>query len=145
MPPDNVFSMIMGGMVHCIDIRGEWVNEYGSLMRILEVDTLTGLFRGTYESTTGASGKYRVTGLTDVKPDPGINSQTIAFSVSWRDMGGSPADAHWVSAFSGQIQIVQNKEVMVTTYLLQENTDPQNNWGSTIIDKATFTRKQGGV
>ncbi len=124
-----------------IDISGEWVNEYGSLMRILGVDVLTGQFYGTYESTTGASGKYRVVGLTDTQPDYSIDSQTIAFSVSWRDMGGTPTDANWVSAFSGQIQILQNQEIMTTTYLLQKNTDPQNNWESTIVDKATFTRK----
>ena len=124
-----------------VDVSGKWVNEYGSLMDILEVDSATGIFSGTYASTTGASGKYRVTGITDTKPDPKINSQALAFSVSWRDLGGDPADANWVSAFSGQIQIIDGKEVMTTTYLLQENTDPQNNWGSTIVDKATFKRK----
>lgn len=125
-----------------IDIKGKWKNEFGSLMHITDLDPCTGIFSGTYKSTTGASGKYRVTGITDIEPDPAINSQTLAFAVSWRDIGGNPADANWVSAFSGQLQIVDGEQVITTTYLLQENTDPSGNWGSTIIDKAIFKRQE---
>lgn len=128
-----------------VDITGTWQNEFGSLMDIETVDPVTGIFSGIYSSSTGATGKYLFVGLTDPQPDPKVNSQTLSFANSWRDLGGDPADANWMSAFSGQLQIVDGVQVITTTYLLQQNTDPANNWGSTIIDKATYKRYSGNT
>jgi hypothetical protein len=126
-----------------VDIRGKWKNEFGSLMHVTDVDEDTGIFSARYSSTTGASGTYRVTGLTDTRPeqdpDPKF-TQTIAFAVSWRDLGGSPADAHWMSAFSGQIQMIDGQAAMRTTYLLQKSTAASDDWEATAIATATFRR-----
>lgn len=126
-----------------IDIKGKWKNEFNSVMDITRVDPKTGIFSGTYSSTTGATGTYLVTGITDISPDrdpKNDNSQTIAFAVSWRDIGGNPDGAHWVSGFAGQLQIVEGEQVMSTTYLLQKNTLPADNWGATVVAVATFRR-----
>lgn len=124
-----------------IDIQGKWKNEFGSVMNITGVDFETGMFSGLYSSTTGATGTYRFTGLTDTQPQPGPNdtfTQTIAFAVSWRDLGGDPSDANWVSGFAGQIQMQDGAPVMRTTYLLQKNTLPTDDWEGTAIATATF-------
>ncbi|MTV36329.1 avidin/streptavidin family protein [Duganella radicis] len=126
-----------------IDIKGKWTNNFGSVMDITEVDPDSGIFGGTYASSTGANGRYRVTGLTDTRPDqqPGNdNSQTVAFAVSWRDLDGGPKDANWVSAFAGQLQIIEGQLVMNTTYLLQSNTMPADDWGATAVAVTAFTR-----
>lgn len=126
-----------------IDIKGKWKNEFGSVMDITTVDARTGIFSGTYSSTTGATGTYLVTGLTDIRPSqqPGNdNSQTIAFAVSWRDLGGNPDGEHWVSGFAGQLQIVDGEQLMSTTYLLQQNSLPANDWGATAVAVANFKR-----
>lgn len=128
-----------------VDITGVWQNEFGSLMNIEAVDASSGIFSGIYSSSTGATGKYIFVGMTDVNPDPSVNSQTLSFSISWRDIGGDPTDAHWMSAFSGQLQIINGEKVITTTYLLQQDTDPSNNWGSTIIDKSTYVPYTGDI
>lgn len=127
-----------------INLEGIWVNEFGSTMEITNVNSDTGVFSGIYKSHTGATGVYNLTGITDIRPDPNVNSQTVAFAISWRNIGpgGEDESSNWVSAFSGQLQIVDGNQLkMTTTYLLQKDTNPSDNWGSTIVDKATFTRQ----
>lgn len=126
-----------------IDLKGKWKNQFGSVMDIIDADAESGIFCGRYSSTTGATGTYRLTGITDTRPDhkkDNNNSQTVAFAVSWRDLGGDPSGQHWVSAFSGQVQLIDGKQVLQTTYLLQANTLPQDDWGATKIAFATFER-----
>ena len=126
-----------------INLEGNWVNEFGSTMTITSVDMKTGVFSGTYASHTGATGVYNLTGITDTRPDPKVNSQTVAFTIAWRnvDPEGDQEGAHWVSGFTGQLQVSGGQEKLSATYLLQQHTDPSNNWGSTIIATATFTRQ----
>lgn len=121
------------------NLCGTWINQFGSLMTISYCNPYTGVLSGTYASSTGATGVYRLIGITDKSPDPNVNSQTISFSVSWRSISGPNDDTqYWVSAFAGQYQIINNVPTITTSYLLQHNTNPADNWGSTIIDKSTF-------
>lgn len=119
-------------------LTGTWKNEFGSIMDIC-VDE-KGLVSGTYSSHTGATGCYRVTGVADTIPDQ--NSQCVSFSISWRPLGVSPDDPsfHWVSAFAGQLQVVDGEEILFTTYLLAKNTTHDDNWEATVVDKCTFRR-----
>ena len=121
-------------------ISGVWVNEFGSLLEIgpLESD---GTFRGRYQSDTGASGVYPVMGVAD--PDPVGDSIAIAFSVNWRSLEGSPDPSwHWVSAFSGLMQIQGGEEVLSTIYLLQQNQSPTvQAWQATAVYPSTFKRR----
>ena len=124
-------------------ILGVWKNEFGSVMNITEYNNMTGIFSGTYKSDTGATGEYYVTGIADTHPDPSINSQTVSFSISWRAIGPNPPEdgVHWVSAFSGQLQDINGIDTITSTYLLQHNTNPADNWGSTVVATATFVRQ----
>lgn len=127
------------------DVTGNWENEFGSLLTILYVDNSTGVFTGTYSSHTGATGNYYVIGVTDYMPDPTINSQTISFSVSWRSYSSPPTPPkegdNWVSGFAGQLQInPDGTQQIVSTYLLQKNSNPADNWGATVVATATFKR-----
>lgn len=129
-------------MMNYVNIRGKWQNEFGSVLQVTEVDPESGLFSALYTSHTGATGNYRVTGLTDAQPEQGGAAnftQTIAFVVSWRDLGGTPTGAHWMSAFSGQIQMQDGRPVMKTTYLLQKDTVPADDWEATAVATATFS------
>jgi hypothetical protein len=58
-------------------LAGVWKNEYGSIMtlKLAEPNMLT----GTYQSSTGSSGTYRVIGYeTDAEPTP--NSGVVFLS-----------------------------------------------------------------
>lgn len=126
-----------------IDITGNWENEFGSVLTVQNVDNQTGIFFGTYSSHTGATGSYYVVGVTDFMPDPTINSQTISFSISWRSYTSPPLPPqtgdNWVSGFAGQIQVNTDGTLqIVTTYLLQKNSNPADNWGATVVATATF-------
>lgn len=127
------------------DITGNWQNEFGSILIINYVDVTTGIFSGTYSSHTGATGNYYVVGVTDFMPDPAINSQTISFSISWRSYSSPPTPPqlgdNWVSGFAGQLQITpEGTQQIATTYLLQKNSNPADNWGATVVATATFVR-----
>ncbi|GAB2597535.1 avidin/streptavidin family protein [Nitrincola alkalisediminis] len=123
-----------------VSISGVWVNEFGSVMEIgpLEAD---GTFRGQYRSDTGATGVYPVMGVAD--PDPVGNSIAIAFTVNWRSLEGPPDPSwHWVSAFSGLMQIQDGAEVINTLYMLQQNaTESVQPWQATAIYSSTFKRR----
>ncbi|WP_086047884.1 avidin/streptavidin family protein [Hugenholtzia roseola] len=121
---------------------GTWQNEFGSLMTITYQNPDSGYIIGTYSSHTGATGVYYVIGITDIAPDPNVNSQTVAFSVSWRNtVGPTESGANWVSAFAGQVQVQADGSLAIaTTYLLQENTNPADNWSSTIVAPSTFRK-----
>jgi hypothetical protein len=123
------------------NITGQWENEFGSLMTISYVNPDTGYFQGTYSSHTGASGTYNFVGLTDYNPNSTTNSQALSFAISWRSINSSnDATQHWLSGFVGQYQIIDGVEIITTTYLVQQNTNPDKNWGATMVDKATFKR-----
>lgn len=124
-----------------INLKGKWENEFGSIMDITQTDSKTGIFSGNYQSDTGATGIYYFTGITDIAPDPNTNSQTISFSVSWRSFEGDNDESkYWTSAFAGQVQIIDKQQVISTTYLLQKNSPPADNWGATIVASSTFRR-----
>lgn len=121
-------------------ISGVWVNEFGSVLEIgpLAID---GTFRGRYRSDTGATGVYPVMGVAD--PDPVGDSIAVAFSVNWRSLEGAPEPSwHWVSAFSGLMQLQGGEEVLSTIYLLQQNQSPTvKAWQATAVYPSTFKRR----
>ena len=129
-----------------IDPSGPWENDFGSQMIIDKFDKETGIFSGTYSSTTGASGTYYVTGITDIQPSPEVNGQTLSFAISWRShTGGNDNDIqYWCSGFAGIIQIdgSTGEQVMNTTYVMQKNTDPDDNWEGTLVYPLVYRRKK---
>ena len=120
-----------------MQLAGRWENEHGSIM---EITVENGKIEGLYSSHTGDTGTYRVLGLAD--PNPKDGSQTFAFAVSWHPLDGHDdgAGGHWVSAFVGQLQVIDGEETLTTMWLLAKPTVPEDNWTSMLVDKSIFKR-----
>jgi hypothetical protein len=116
-------------------LEGTWFNELGSTMTINPV-TPNG-FSGTYQtavSTTGcAQGVFTLIGISDTDND----GTSVAFAVAWTN--GS-SQCHSVTAWSGQLQIINNEEQIIATWLLTSETNPGQDWASTLVGSDIFTR-----
>jgi len=76
-------------------------------------------------------------------PDPVGTTQAVSFSVTWRSLEGDPDPSwHWVSGFTGLLELVDGEELIKSTYLLQQNaTDAVPDWMATAVYPSTFKRK----
>ena len=119
-----------------MDLNSTGYNELGSYMTLrVNGKSIT----GTYHTAVGdASGIYDLVGQTDTDND---SSQAIGFVVAWQNEYGS-SDS--VTTWSGQYQIIDGVDTIVTTWLLTQETDPDDDWASTLINKDTFTRTAPG-
>lgn len=115
-------------------LAGKWYNELGSMMELEVVgDTITGTFMPNVDEVVGG---YPLTGLTDSDASP--DSQAVGFVVAWHR--GPEDNLHSVTAWSGQYQIINGKEVLTTQWLLTREHIPEHNWSSTVVGHDTFTR-----
>ncbi|MEA3239312.1 MAG: avidin/streptavidin family protein [Candidatus Bipolaricaulota bacterium] len=121
-----------------MQLAGVWKNEHGSIMEITVEDEH---IEGMYSSHTGDTGTYRVVGLAD--PEPGDESQTFAFVVCWRSLDRPVAESggHLMSAFVGQLQVIDGEETLTTMWMLAKPTLPNDNWTSMLVDKSIFKRR----
>lgn len=115
-----------------MDLNGKWYNELGSCMTL----TVNGnSVTGTYQTAVGdASGTYDLVGRTDTDNDA---SQAVGFVVAWQNQYGS-SDS--VTSWSGQYQIIEGVDTIVTTWLLTQETDTNDDWASTLVNKDIFTK-----
>ncbi|HVI48227.1 MAG TPA: avidin/streptavidin family protein [Chitinophaga sp.] len=94
------------------------------------------MITGIYDTAVGdAGGKYDLVGLADT--DQGA-SQSVGFVVVWNNTTSGSSDS--VTSWSGQYQVINGVETIVTTWLLTEETDPSEDWHSTLVNKDVFTR-----
>ena len=115
-------------------VTGEtWYNELGSTMVMTNIDPMTGVFSGTYESLVGVAEKtYVLTGRIDTA------GMATGWTVNWQN---AYLNAHSVTTWSGQLQFKSSGEpVILTTWLLTHQTTPDNNWASTQVGFDTFTQ-----
>lgn len=98
-------------------LAGTWQNEFGSRMSL---SVQNGTVSGTYDSTTGATGRYLVTGWESGANDDGELGRPVALVISWHSIAGFAPDPgwHWVSALSGQVHTVGGEELLIVTHLL---------------------------
>jgi hypothetical protein len=82
-----------------------WKNAFGSNARITSHDIETGVFRGTYGSTTGSAGYYTIIGKTPAHPNLDTTFP-ITFTIGWGKINGIPDDAsqYWSGTMSGYYQ-----------------------------------------
>ena len=115
-----------------MNLNGTWYNELGSSMTlVVNGNSIT----GTYQTAVGdASGTYDLVGRTDTDNDA---SQAVGFVVVWQNQSGS-SDS--VTTWSGQYQNINGIDTIVTTWLLTQETNPNDDWASTIINKDIFTK-----
>jgi Avidin family len=115
-------------------LQGTWYNELGSEM-ILQVNGV--VVTGTYQTAVGnAQGIYGLYGATDSEPAVPTN-QAVGFVVVWENGYGS---SNSVTAWSGQWQMYDGQEIITTMWLLTSETDPSQDWKSTLVGKDVFTR-----
>ena len=115
-----------------MNLSGTWYNELGSKMDLVANGSS---ITGTYHTAVGdASGIYDLVGRTDTDNDA---SQAIGFVVVWQNQYGS-SDS--VTAWSGQYQAIDGVDTIVTTWLLTSETDPDDDWRSTLVNKDYFTK-----
>lgn len=117
-------------------IEGTWYNELGSEMILTLDKTDRRQINGTYETfvSSCAKGKYPVTGRTDTDND---SAQNVGFVVSWENENGS-CDS--VTTWSGELQLIDDEEILTTFWLLTMETSPNANWKSTLVGKDVFRR-----
>jgi Avidin family len=113
------------------NLNGTWYNELGSLMTI---ETNGNVISGTYQTAVGdAKGIYYLVGLTDTD---NAASQAVGWVVVWQNQYG---DSGSVTSWSGQYQVVNGVPTIVTTWLLTMETNPQDDWQSTLVGQDVFT------
>ena len=117
-----------------MNINGIWYNELGSSMTLA---TNGKNITGMYQTAVGnASGQYDLVGQIDTNVG---SSTAIGFVVMWNNASGS---SDCVTVWSGQCQVINGEDIIVTTWLLTGETDPSDDWASTLINKDVFTRAQ---
>jgi hypothetical protein len=125
-------------------LEGIWWNELGSMMEI-EIDPADPkTFRGRYHTNVGNAKEkaYPLIGRCDIR---GLDSKMVGFVVAWnadppaaKEVPRAPS----VTAWSGQLQVVEGEDVITTTWLLDRLTDPKDDWESTLVGMDYFTRKR---
>lgn len=117
--------------------KGTWYNELGSKMEL----KITGAsITGTYQTKVGdASGIYELVGSLDVDGDYLKEGQAIAWVVVWNNK--AHGSSHSVTAWSGQYQVTDGEEEIVSLWLLTGETPPGNDWSATRINQDIFRRE----
>lgn len=121
-------------------VAGTWKNDYGSVMTLAVTDDRV---RGTYQSSTGSTGKYEVTGFQLDVPAATTLSQPVALAIEWHSIGGDPADPswNWCSGLSGQMSVTPAGDRLELSHLLVASSDfPELAGQGTYIDKLSYQR-----
>ncbi len=92
-----------------------WKNEYGSVMVLNQ--NAQGEIWGTYSSTTGSSGQYRVLGHGEPLGLPAQCGNSLALAIYWRSytVGVGDPSWHWVSGLGGQSQVIPDGGASLAT------------------------------
>ena len=121
-------------------VAGTWKNEYGSVMTL----AVTGnRIRGTYQSSTGSTGKYEVTGFQLNEPATPALSQPVTLAIEWHSIGDDPADPswNWCSGLSGQMSVTPAGDKLQLSHVLVASSDfPGLAGQGTYVDKLTYRR-----
>lgn len=120
-------------------LSGTWYNELNSELNLSVEETSNNgsVITGTYQSQVGAAGGiYTLSGITD--EGTGDPTPNIGFTVSW--VNPANGNSNSVTAWSGQLQVIDGEEVITAFWLLTQETNPANNWSATRIGQDVFTR-----
>ena len=129
IPPDSAGS-----------VAGTWKNDYGSMMTLsVSGNRVSGL----YQSSTGATGTYEVSGF-QLGTDPAHNlGRPVALAIGWQTIDKTPAvpSRNWSSGLCGQISVIGTEEVLTLSHLLVASSDFPGvfNLGN-YIDKLVYRR-----
>jgi hypothetical protein len=121
-------------------IAGIWKNEYGSTMSL---DVTGNQVFGVYQSSTGSTGKYVVTGWQAPGEPTTSGGQPVAISIEWHSVDPGPEDPswHWTSALGGQISLDDGAEMLTLSHLMVASDDfPGLTKAGVYLDKLNYHR-----
>ncbi|HLT91119.1 MAG TPA: avidin/streptavidin family protein [Woeseiaceae bacterium] len=125
-----------------MSVTGTWTNSYGSVMELQQL--VGGMVTGTYQSSTGSTGKYFVVGMANMNdPTPQLG-QSVALAIYWRSYEGGPSDPswHWVSGLSGQLDVSGAQPTIYLMHAMVATCDfPGLADAGTYVDKLVYTPK----
>ena len=123
-----------------LSAAGTWQNDYGSVMTLtVEEQRIS----GTYQSSTGSTGKYAVTGYQTQPTDLHDHGLPLALAIQWHSLGEGSADPswNWSSGLCGQLHRVKGEDTLVLSHLLVASSDfPGLVDQGTYADKLTYRR-----
>lgn len=120
----------------CNNMVGEWINELGSTMNIVSIDSSTNMINGTYSSPSGTSGQmFPLVGWVNYMPaaPKGDNAHVISFSVQWGQYGS-------ITSWTGICTSKDNTPTIKTVWNLVRSNS-QFSWDHIITNSDTFTPK----
>jgi len=131
-------------------IEGVWWNELNSKMTIRKDPADSRAISGDYQTAVGdaTSRTYPLAGRCD-DTGGGAKNQTIGWVVAFDPPDppppGKPPYLPSLTAWSGQWHEVTDKagkvlEFITTTWILTRQTDPPDEWDSTMVNKDYFFR-----
>ncbi|MFL1416832.1 avidin/streptavidin family protein [Pseudomonas fildesensis] len=129
-----------GPAIETVSVAGTWKNSYGSVMT-LQVSGQQ--VCGTYQSSTGSTGRYLVTGFSSGAGATRVKNQAIALAIDWHDLGNQTTDPswNWTSGLSGQLSIADQGDVLTLSHLLVASRDfPGLARQGTYVDKLVYRR-----
>ena len=123
-----------------LSVAGTWKNDYGSVMTL----TVTGnLVSGIYQSSTGSTGRYAITGYQPDFCPAQEKGLPVALAIEWHSLGDEPPDPswHWVSGLCGQLHSITGEDRLELSHLLVATRDfPDLANQGTYIDKLSYRR-----
>lgn len=121
-------------------VAGLWANEYGSLMSLVVEDNKVS---GVYQSSTGSTGQYEVSGYQLGTAATATQGQPVALAIDWHSVGKGTADPswNWSSSLCGQISMQGQEEVLTLSHLLVASSDFAGLAAQgTYVDKLVYRR-----
>lgn len=123
-----------------LSAAGTWKNDYGSVMTL----TVAGnVITGSYQSSTGSTGRYAVTGYQPSTRPLQEKGLPVALAIEWHALDKAQADPswHWVSGLCGQIHRISGEDRLQLSHLLVATSDfPDLANQGTYIDKLIYRR-----
>jgi len=128
-----ILTPIVNAKPDCSSIKGEWVNEKGSLMLLEKIDYKTGQISGSYRSSSGTEGqKFPLIGWINRLPviEGKDNALVISMTVRWGKYGS-------ITSWIGTCMSSKNGDYIETLWnLARSNSDYV--WDHIITNKAVF-------
>jgi hypothetical protein len=120
-----------------MSVTGDWYNELHSKMVLKENGgQITGKYHTAVDAGKCTKGDYDLVGQIDTVA---TDNRVIAFVVLWRN---ADTDCKAITAWSGEVQKDETtkEDVIVATWLLTMETNPNDDWKSTLVGRDVFTR-----
>jgi saccharopepsin len=119
---------------------GTWKNDYGSAMTL----TVTGnVITGSYQSSTGSTGRYAVTGYQASTSPSREKGLPVALAIDWHSLDEQQADPswHWVSGLCGQLHRIAGEDRLNLSHVLIATGDfPDLAKQGAYLDKLSYRR-----